>query len=242
MENESENKLVSDFQKSIKIQLIGSYPGKDSKILSLPAEAEILMDWLHPLQQVVQKINIDGNPDDWDVLDFIDVKYPQYIKEDWDWKGVNDGWYRFALAEDDQHLYIFSEAIDDKLILFSDKIRDQQDKFFIQIAALDQSQESLEFEIAPDDKNHRTLISPDNKGLQNIKAIIKAEENLLIAEIAIPYSDYSFLEEQNFRFNIAFMDHDNPNNIKPSILWWRPKWGQVNNYQNAGLFYREGTK
>ena len=58
-----------------------------------------------------------------------------------------------------------------------------------------------------------------------------------IAEIAVPASYFaSAKESQAFRLNVGWMDHDRPENTKPSTLWWRPGWGFDADYEGSATF------
>ena len=53
-------------------------------------------------------------------------------------------------------------------------------------------------------------------GTATVNAAVRATTTGLVGEFAILPPG-----EKSFRLNIGWMDHDRPENTKPSVLWWR---------------------
>ena len=81
----------------------------------------------------------------------------------------------------------------------------------------------------------------NSSNLKNIKHQVSKTATGQILELSIPldqFSPDSKTQLQKIRVNIGIMDHDRPENTKPSVLWWRPFWGSEADYGNSGIFIK----
>jgi hypothetical protein len=205
--------------------------------LSLAGKANLLLDWEHFYTNAGKKIALDGVLDDWNESSFNNVKHPQYIKEDWDWHGEKDGWFRFAVSRDDVNLYLALEAVDEKLLLEKENLVKNQDKFIINFGTKNSS-DLKELIVSPINGTSNTLIFTKNMNSPNIKYASHVTNDRMAIELAIPLTELNLQKDEadSFRFNAAYMDHDNRNNTKPSVLWWRPEWNSPSGYEESGTF------
>jgi len=224
----------------IKVELNAESESAKGTKLVLAGKSDLLLDWKHSFAEPTKKINIDGKLDEWDELSFYDVKYPQFVKEDWDWHGEKDGWFRFAVSSDDVNLYLALEAIDQKFLFKKDKLIKDQDKFIINFGT-EKSNKLKEIVVSASAENSNSLISAKNMNKQNLKCSSRIDKNSMTVELAIPLDELNLHNDarSRFRFNIAYMDHDNKNNTKPSVLWWRPDWNSNKDYEASGYFYQQ---
>ncbi len=60
-------------------------------------------------------VTVDGSLDEWDELPLICTQPAQIVKNATLWKGPQDGSFKFAVAYDDEYLYVAARVIDDKI-------------------------------------------------------------------------------------------------------------------------------
>lgn len=150
------------------------------------------------------------------------VDNPVYIRESWDWHGPNDGCFRFSLWADLHTIYIDIHTEDD--IFIGDSNPDSlQDKLFVQF-----TDDAEPWILLPG----RAVTVSGASLPEGVKATCISKANSLEASLSIPRP----AGMQSFRLNIGFMDHDNPLNTKPSVLWWRHPFATDGDYPEAGKF------
>ncbi len=217
---------------SLSITLDAGFARKTRSDIALPTSKKIKVDWKHSFSKKDAPINIDGDFSDWGNTDWIDVELPQYFYEDWDWKGKDDGAFKFALTSDDKNIYVGVQFKDQKTIASPTDVKALQDKFYVNLTSDGTDSSFIQLEIA----KAGILV---NKSVSGINYVIKEHQNGQSLELAFPISqllaDNSVLEK--LRVNIGIMDHDRPENTKPSVLWWRPVWQSDSDYPNSGMFY-----
>ncbi|MFN2372663.1 MAG: hypothetical protein ABR545_02525, partial [Cyclonatronaceae bacterium] len=73
-------------------------------------------------------------------------------------------------------------------------------------------------------------------------SIVHEAEKRFVTEVAVPLSwieEHQGSEWTSIRLNVGWMDHDRPENTKPSILWWRPVWGKDADNEGFSNWYRK---
>ena len=231
------------------LEFTGSFSSGMGRPLSLPQKRELIMDWQHICPRALTVGDIDGKIDDWDSTLFISCLRPQYIKEDWDWHGTEDCWFRFATVYDRENLYLAIEISDDRILVNPADPGQKQDRIYIELDPDPEYKPSSEYKSSQSEPEQILKIQlsagpnvtdPVIQGVE-IKAAMTYDKKIT-AELAIPLH-YIYREGKNtgsaFRLNIGVMDHDNPANTKPSVLWWRPKWDSKQNYTGSGIFFRK---
>ncbi len=224
----------------VEFELNGSYESEEWGVVSLPAKRRLVLDWSRPLPNTGDR-------------QWIDVGDPGYVKEDWDWHGTEDGLLRFKTWIDAEMLNVHIEAHDDVLI-HSDNMTDLADKFFVALDARPREIRSINTD-SPRERGGRWLfveVAPQPSG-----ELMVAEESLLPegtevsgttwkknlkAELRIPLEWVSGQGGEDWdgvRLNIGWMDHDRPENTKPSIIWWKPPWDHGSGYNSSGMFFRQ---
>ncbi len=206
--------------------------------ISLAASKRLFMDWKHQLKLPDSKIFIDGKADEWKSENFIVVKNPQYFQEDWDWKGADDGQFSFDVVADKTHLYIVVKFKDNIIISDTKKLESLQDKFYIHINPDPKSKEYYQLEFAAGDKPNIPLMSKATQNIKGLKAAISKNSDGEILEFSVPLASINAQKSDKIRINIGIMDHDRPENTKPSVLWWRPIWNAPESYENSSFFYK----
>jgi len=239
--NHYENLKIANLS-YIPFTLKATFIGSKGQELTLSATKKMLVDWLHDCPATIERPYIDACFDDWPNAKWIEVDKPQYIREDWDWKGADDGYFRFATAHDDQFLFIALQAVDDRILFGSPELIDRQDHFIVYLQ--DQPSDgdvsvfnegALIIKIAPMPGEYPPSIQLSGMNSTEIQFACRAIADTIKAELAVPKR---FLPHQKhgFRLNVAYMDHDNPDNVKPSVLYWRPQWGSSMDYVGSGMF------
>jgi len=231
------------------------------KQLSLPAKAGFQLDWEHELKVSNATIQVDGDVSEWRAAEWLAIDRPVFAHEDWDWNGIEDGKYQFAVRLTDDSLYVGIQAEDDRLILSdTDVLEERQDQFFIHLnrntgiggtaslpyrlynqMAVDPGV-FLQITMGSVATGETMVISNDSEvevlGRQQITT--SGGKSVLTAEVAISRayfeSELQGPEDLSFRLNVGWMDHDRPENTKPSTLWWRPGWGFSSDFEGAARF------
>jgi hypothetical protein len=224
----------------------GSYLYPPDTTLALPAKSEFLLDWQHNCPRALTVGDINGKIDDWDKSLFIQCRHPQAIMEDWDWHGVQDGWFQFATVYDRDNLYLAVEFFDDRTLVYPDHPELKQDRIYIELDPAPELKNPadsapariLKIQLSAGMKVGKPAIS--DSAIQAALAV--KTDTSMIAELAIPWRIIN--KDRNisgsvFRLNIGIMDHDNPASSKPSILLWRPRWDFKQNYPGSGIFTKK---
>ncbi len=182
----------------LKINLTGGYPLKE-KLVELPTAQPLNLDWRHVVHRAPQPITLDGSLGEWPETEFTSVTHPMVIKEDWDWHGPQDGRFRFAVQHRDGKIFVAVETTDDRVITAPNP-NELQDKLYLHLKTAS-----------------GTVAVEGVAGTQTADAFVRATATGLIGEFALPLPP----EAKAFHLNIGWMDHDRPENTKPSVLWWR---------------------
>ncbi|MEQ9309200.1 MAG: metallophosphoesterase [Balneolaceae bacterium] len=226
--------LISQLNNSpLQFELTAGFEREGKTDISLSTTKRLFLDWNHSLIVSETPILIDGNLIDWEQAEWINVLNPQYFREGWDWKGSEDGRFEFATTFDDENIYLAVKFFDQITISDSLKLSSRQDKFYIHLDSNSKTEKHTSYEIAFSGVSTIPLSSSDE-----IEAAIVKNKELQILEVRVPFSEIEFIENlERIRINIGVMDHDRPENTKPSVLWWRPVWNTADNYENSGVFY-----
>ncbi|MEC5165464.1 putative phosphodiesterase [Flavobacterium sp. PL11] len=222
----------------IHLEINAGFTRDNKNDISLSASKRLFMDWKHPLKSPKSKIVVDGKIEDWPTENFITVKNPQYFLEDWDWNGADDGEFAFNVMADKTKLYIVVKFEDNKIISDTKNLKSLQDKFYIHINGQPKSTDYYQLEFAKGDKSDSPLMSTSARQLKGLKASVTKNNEVEILEFSVPLNSINADQSSNIRVNIGIMDHDRPENTKPSVLWWRPVWNSNASYKESSLFYR----
>ena len=184
---------------------------------SLPATVPIRADWRHRIG------------------DELMVTRPMYMQEDWDWKGADDGRFRVKTSLDATHLHVDITAWDERSILPSrERFSTHQDQFYVHLDA--GAAQPLKIRVAPGTRENRPLLERSDASVRVIATSIYTEsEGRFDTRVSIPLS---YITTSTFRLNVGWMDHDRPENTKPSILWLRPLWGTSEDWSGSGVWSR----
>ncbi len=219
----------------VQLTLTAAYENSEGNVLQLPATKNLLMDWIHTCPARSAEIKVDGVFDEWPKPDWIEVKNPQDIAESWDWHGVEDGYFRFATAHDTRYLYLALEATDERIVAGSALMTDPQDRFTISLLRPETRSEHMTIQVAALPQDRLAVSCGENDKSVAIKSAGIFSGHTFSVELAIPHNTFG-QQQKKFRMNVAYMDHDNPNNVKPSVLYWRPRWGSPGDYADSGTF------
>lgn len=210
-------------------QLDFSLTGKyrlNNQDYSLDANSKLKVDWKRTLV-FDKELSNTFFKNELDTSTLIQVTKPQYIQEDWDWHGLDDAFLKFDVRCDKKFLYIDALIFDDKFLI-SEK---DQDEVNFYISGLVGKTPDINIRVKPKFERKEEVIS-------NIKGILHhskwmSEKEWLI-QLKIPILDFDKTKE--LRFNMSYRDIDDLSNTKPSVIFWRPKWGSVEDYPSSGMF------
>ncbi|WP_432221118.1 metallophosphoesterase [Flavobacterium sp. TMP13] len=222
----------------INLELKAGFERKERNNISLAASKRLFMDWKHPLKNTTAPITIDGKVADWKKEDLIDVTNPQFLLEDWDWKNSDDGQFSFNVVTDKTHLYVIVQFKDNLIISNTKKLEALQDKFYVHLNTKPNAKEYYQLEFAAGDKINTPLMNAEAKKIKGLKAAITKSAAGEVLEISIPLESIDAVTADSIRVNIGIMDHDRPENTKPSVIWWRPMWDSKSTFDNSGTFYK----
>ena len=255
-------KVIHDLNEHApEITLTGTYEQQNNKDLSLPSTKRLIFDHPHHLESPDNNIHVDADLDDWKDASFTQITNPVYMHENWDWKGKEDGSFSFATRLDDEKIYIAIQTTDDRLIL-ENEIESRQDKFYVRLnpyatedRKTDYPARLFGFEAVPDSFHYQidiaqgeTVQNPriqTNSEKVDVDAAMKSnmDRGEQILELAIPLNVVEDIQGENWtsiRLNFGWMDHDRPENTKPSVLWWRPVWGSDQDDAGMSVFLNAG--
>src|SRR6056297_93890 len=255
-------KVIHDLNEHApEITLTGTYEQQNNKDLSLPSTKRLIFDHPHHLISADSNITVDADLDDWKDASFTQITNPVYMHENWDWKGKEDGSFSFATRLDDEKIYIAIQTSDDRLIL-EKNVESRQDKFYVRLnpyatenRQTDYPARLFGFEAVPDSFHYQidiaqgeTVQNPriqTNSEKVDVDAAMKSNMDTgeQILELAIPLNVVEDIEGESWtsiRLNFGWMDHDRPENTKPSVLWWRPVWGSDQDDAGMSVFLNAG--
>ena len=235
----------------ITFSLMGRYEPENKPALELPRDQKLSLDWRHPLSKVPTDFKLDATLTEWGDLQWESCTNPAHIKEDWTWHGAEDGSFKFKVANDESRIYIALDITDDKLLFDPLLLKEQQDKVIVlwdvrEEAIRDTAECSWEnrgedyalLVFAPGEHPLSPLVDKEIAPFPaDVNIACQSTPSGLSAEITIPYEEE--VDRHSVRINIAYMDHDIANNIKPTVFWWRPPWFYDTNYIGSGTFYQD---
>lgn len=188
---------------------------------------------------------VDGKLDDWTDLPFV-VDQPSEVWHNVPaWKGPQDGSFRFAVARDDQYLYVAVKATDNEPCF--DGWKYWEDLLLLFVDARATAQDDIEKSVfgvlaGPQVSPEQAAEYSQGKAPEGLKSASLATPDGFEAEFAIPAA---YLNERQggdwkqVRLNIAFDDFDRGDaRDGVTMLYWRPQWEDPKSYPEAGLFRR----
>lgn len=216
----------------IEFELSAGFEREERNDIALSTSKRLFLDWKHKISDVNSSIHVDGDVSDWESVEWLDVRNPQYFLEGWDWNGEEDGRFEFAVTRTQDGLYLAVQFFDQRLISDPDELSSHQDKFFIHLDSSSEGEDSHHFEFAFSGDPLLPLSNSDT-----IESAVRIINGNQVLELKIPVDIYQeAIESEAIRINIGIMDHDRPENTKPSVLWWRPLWDSDQNYPESGMF------
>lgn len=157
---------------------------------------------------------------------------PAEVEESWDWTGIVDGSFEYKVYSDRQFVYIDVKTRDDVLVKseHNSPIADRISIYFSPDTAFRVSTYAV-FDFIP---NAIKLNEKSTWKVSGFRGKCEVEANNSIhASLSIPLK---MIKNNRFRLNIAFTDADNPINIDPAVIWWKPRWNTRRDYPGAGCF------
>lgn len=182
----------------LEVTLTGSYD-VDGKTVTLPATRPLHFDWKRTVVPAAEPVTLDGNLTEWPADQFTEVTRPMTVKEEWDWHGATDGRFRFAVQYRDGRVFVAVETFDDRVLTAEDTAA-LQDRLYVR----------LQTSAGP-------VAVEGIAGTASETAVVRATATGLVAEFSLPLP----ADDRSFHLNVGWMDHDRPENTKPSVLWWR---------------------
>jgi hypothetical protein len=183
---------------AMEVTLTGSYD-VDGKTVTLPANHLVRFDWKRPVTLAAESITLDADLTGWPADLFTEVTRPMVVEESWDWQGPADGRFRFAVQQRDGRVFVAVETFDDRVITAANA-EELQDKLVVQMRT-----------------SASSTTTDGIAGTATETAAVRATAIGLVAEFSLPLPT----DDRAFHLNVGWLDHDRPENTKPSVLWWR---------------------
>lgn len=209
----------------------------------------IKVDHLFSATRRKQAPEIDGLLEDWPDLPNVfqqPVAFNPQNMADF-WEGPEDTSLRFAMAYDQNAVYLAVSAIDDEVQTLTGHRPRRQDSLFFWIDIFPGGVEDDDplFALIPGNSPEESSLVPLEEYQGTIKAVSLISETGYNAEIAFPMDAFRPALEKRatgkleyIRFNIAFMDKDMTGQ-KPLKIYWRPRWQSHGDYNWSGVFKLE---
>jgi hypothetical protein len=189
----------------LQVTLTGAYD-VNGKSLMLPATRTLQFDWSRTVPAAPTPVTLDGDLADWPAELFTEVTRPMFMREEWEWSGPADGRFRFAVVQQDGKVLVAFETFDDRVITAADTAA-LQDRLLVKFHAV-----------------AGTTTVEAVAGRTEPSVAVRATPTGLAGEFVFSLPE----GEKAFRLNLGWVDHDRPENTKPSVLWWRedaPEFG-----------------
>jgi hypothetical protein len=195
---------------------------------------------------------VDGQLDEWDELPHSAVHPGQLRIAPTAWEGPEDCSFRFAVAQDDDYLYLAVETTDDVPFNEPDRLRWFQDGIEVRVDARPDPERSNwnmwggEFEkflflaMLPGDTPEQHNLFNEGMLPEGVEAVCVRTERGHNAEIIIPHAALDAYRGGRWdvlRINMAINDLDLTDG-KFVQYWWRPDWRDKQNYPGSGTFSR----
>lgn len=184
----------------LEFELHASYK-MSGKSYGLPASAPVRVDAPRIIEESEDSGNaimVDGDLSDWSEANFTDVNHPMLIQEEWDWSGHQDGRFSFAVRIHDNTVYVAVRTIDDRMV-WSGQDKDIQDRILV---------------------TYRS--AGETAHLEAIASTVSDQVRARVCDDGLT-AEFAFRglgTVDRFRLEIGWVDHDRPENTKPSVLWW----------------------
>ena len=138
-----------------------------------------------------------------------------------------------------KNLYVAVKFEDDHRISNTEQIAARQDKFYIHIDSSPKEGKSIyQFELASGNEATIPIMNKAALKIKGLKAAILTDGNNQTLELKVPLKSIQAKNSNVIRINIGIMDHDRPENTKPSVMWWRPLWNSEKSYEGSSSFYK----
>jgi hypothetical protein len=217
--------------------------GAGEKPIAVPREDVLAVERVAPCPPRTSPVVVDGKLDEWSAFPLGPAAPDPF-----------DCSYQFAVAHDEEFVYIAVKTIDDKSVLNPLKEPWSQDGVEIRFDARpepDRSQgrgraefkEILVVSMSPgsDSTREKMVLYSAERLPTGVKAVCAKTPTGHAAEVAIPAS---YLNERQggawklFRMNVCVDDYDAVTGPLKA-LWWRPDWRSAETFVGSGTFERK---
>jgi predicted phosphodiesterase len=197
----------------LSIELEGEYT-INGKPYKLPAKQRLLINWPETLGNTIQ------------------LKYPEYITEDWDWQGTEDSDIHFSVDQDNRFVTISATIKDDKYVFQKGVHRD---KLFVYFE--DKNQQPLQLTIEPDPKKtfHQVTKKDGTAFKLDLTCTTQITDQEIQVQIKLPLKEIHH-PTGRIRLNIGYSDQDDPTSTEAATIYWKPLWGSSLDYAGSGIF------
>jgi len=228
------------------------YRLEDDREIDLSSSYGILPVMFGKVRYIPEEIKVDGLLSEWAGFPYKVNSFSPRTGDVSAYLGDFDASYEFAVAYDDEYLYVALSIWDDELVTSRNGSIWSQDAARLNIDARPLRESAngrgenrhddylfLDFTLPASIQNSIGIYQeeklPEGVLVQGQKTVQGAD-----MEIAVPLN---YIKRMNgddwkeFRLNLAYFDQDADKSR--SVLWWKPDWGSDENYTGSGMFFRE---
>ncbi len=204
--------------------------------IEFEGETRVVFDGIGDCYHRPTPVLVDGNLEDWGMLDWVCTEPASISSIDGKWTGAGDCMFRFDTAYDERHVYLAVEVFDDQWFPGVEAKPSAKDHIEIWFDAKPgesdpedaKNGDRLYFQLSPGVSLEGIALEGTEKSIEKAIAVCKKTETGYAAEVAIP-SEFLNVQQgrswEEFCLNIAINDHD-PNEGGGAKLFWRPEWGK----------------
>jgi hypothetical protein len=228
------------------------YRLEDDREISLSSSFNILPVSVGTARPAGEETVMDGKLSEWEGFPYkLNISSPR-TGDASGYQGDFDASCEFAVAYDEEFLYIAISIWDDELVTSRNGSIWNQDAARLTLDARPRSQSAcgrgenpyedflfLDFTL-PATREHSILIYQEEQ--LPVDVLVKGTTTIQGAdvEIAVPVDYLKMMngdDWMDFRLNLAYFDQDAGGSR--TVLWWKPDWGSAANYPGSGMFFRE---
>ena len=243
--NNVDNTTIKDFT-TVKVNAEITYEMKDTPDVSFSSVLNF-KPFVKNLILKAQKIQLDGNLNEWNEAKWVTVEGVEGSPFDFD--GDDDCSIKFATAYDDEHFYVGIELVDNDLLVKEEGSYWEQDAIIIGLDARSKNQSAFNMGEGrgKDWIAYLRTFKEENPVYQEkrlptaVKSSVSTNEYGASLEIAFPLEYINKMggdEWSSIRLGLGYYDHDSDDENATSHFWF-PAWNSNDDIPGSGILFKE---
>lgn len=219
--------------------------------IDLEGKHSITLDQRFLVSQPNKAIKVDGDLSEWGDLPFMVEDKGQVYQGINEWKGSEDGSFRFNVGKDDGALYLAIRTQDDILLHNPDRGLEDKDSIEVWLDArseavrsktigTEEKPEFLKLAMTLGENAEQMLLVTPESLPEGIEFAAVKREGHFDMELVIPQLTLDDMQQgpwKTVRLNVGQNDRDLTGRVKS--LWWRPSWWSAATFEGSGTFSRD---